>query len=63
MLLEETSAGSSRESRVNQVINDLHEAGFTVEAASIRTSLENLHPALRTFDTTLGAFFKWMANS
>lgn len=66
MLGDTTRAQGSREtrdSRVNQVMSDLHESGNTVEAASIMMSLNNFHPALRTLDTALGVFRRWMANS
>ena len=53
----------SREPRVNEVIRDLHEAGHTLEAASIRSSLENTHPALRTLDTALGSFLRWITDT
>ncbi len=53
----------SRESRVNEVVRELHEAGYTVEAASIKASLDNLHPGLRTLDNVLGTFLRWVSNS
>ena len=52
----------SRGSRVDEVIGDLHEAGHTLEAASIRSSLENTHPSLRTLDTALGSFLRWITD-
>ena len=63
-LLEgEINVKHSRESRVNDVVRELHEAGYTVEAASIKASLDNLHPGLRTLDNVLGTFLRWVSNS
>lgn len=63
-LLEgELSVDRSRESRVNEVMRELHEAGYTVQAASIKASFDNLHPGLRTLDNVLGTFLRWMKQS
>ena len=63
-LLEgEINVEESRDSRVNKVVRELHEAGYTVQAASIKASLDNMHPALRTLDNVLGTFLRWASNS
>jgi phage replication-related protein YjqB (UPF0714/DUF867 family) len=59
----EINVGDSRESRVNEVVRELHEAGYTAEAASIKTSSDNMHPGLRTLDNVLGTFLRWVSNS
>ncbi|CAB4019658.1 Hypothetical predicted protein [Paramuricea clavata] len=63
LLKGEINVEHSRESRVNEVVRDLHEAGYTVQAASIKASLDNLHPGLRTLDNVLGTFLRWATNS
>ena len=63
LLEDELSVDRSRESRVNEVMRELHEAGYTVQAASIKASFDNLHPGLRTLDNVLGTFLRWMKQS
>ena len=48
---------------MNEVMRELHEAGHTVQAASIKASFDNLHPSLRTLDNVLGTFLKWVRKS
>ncbi|XP_028411208.1 LOW QUALITY PROTEIN: neuroblastoma-amplified sequence-like [Dendronephthya gigantea] len=63
LLKGEINTEHSRESRVNEVVRELHETGHTVQAASIKAALDNLHPGLRTLDNVLGTFLKWVRNS
>lgn len=63
LLKGEINAGHSRESRVNGVARELHEAGYTVQAASIKAAIDNLHPGLRTLDNVLGTFLRWVSKS
>lgn len=63
LLNGELNSRSSREFRVNEVIRGLHRAGYTVGAASIKSSYDNLHPSLRTLDNVVGLFMKWIGNS
>lgn len=63
LLKGELSVDRSRESRVDEVMTELHEAGHTVQAASIKASFDNLHPGLRTLDNVLGTFLRWVRKS
>lgn len=63
LLTGEVSGDHSRESRVNEAMRDLHEAGYVVQAASIKASFDNLHPGLRTVDHVLATFLRWVSNS
>ncbi|XP_077865800.1 NBAS subunit of NRZ tethering complex-like [Saccoglossus kowalevskii] len=55
----QTNQDEITRSYVEQLANQLQEAGYESEAGSLLLLYRGTHPALRTLDAALGAITKW----
>jgi len=54
------TAVSQPGARVKLVASQLHAAGHSAEAGTLMMNYRGTHPALRTFDSAVGALSRWL---